>query len=152
MSYVVKKALKLAAIGFPLGMIVGALVLVVMGFANGGELTYPKALLDLTGSQAGALLAQMLISGAYGTIPMAGVVFYELDSWSLAKQCVVHYLTYTVAFLVLGVGVGWFGANAVAVSLMAGIFAVFHLIIWLVMYARYRAEVKELNKLLDRKR
>jgi hypothetical protein len=32
---------------------------------------------------------------------------------------------------------------------MAGMFAVGHCVIWLIMYARYRMEVKKLNTLLS---
>lgn len=144
----VATTLKRAGIGFLLGMIVGALIVVFMGFANGGSLVLPPKLVAATGSDAGALLAQMLVSGAFGAIPWAGITFYELDSWSLLKQAVVHYATYTAAFLIIGIGVGWIEPILADMGLMAGIFAVCHAIIWLIMYARYKKETKELNTLV----
>lgn len=74
------KALKLGALGFLLGMVVGVLIVIVGGFARGGSLALPSVLLTATGSEAGALLAHMLLSGMYGFVPWAGVVFYEIDS------------------------------------------------------------------------
>jgi hypothetical protein len=94
----------------------------------------------------------MLISGVYGAIPMAGVMFYEIDSWGLLKQAVVHYATYTVAFLVIGISVGWVEPTLTGIALIAGIFLICHCIIWLIMYARYKAETKELNVLLQEKK
>ncbi len=35
-------------------------------------------------------------------------------------------------------------------GIVAGIFAVCHCIIWLIMYNRYRSEVKQLNELLSK--
>lgn len=144
------KTLKLAGFGFLLGMVVGALIFIAVGFANGGSLAMPDfPLYTLTGSEAGALLAQMLLSGVFGMVPMAGVMFYEIDSWGLLKQAVVHYATYTVAFLIVGCAVGWIEPTLADMGLMAGIFAVGHAIIWAIMYARYKAETQELNTLLQ---
>lgn len=144
----VARTLKRSAIGFLLGSLVGVLIVVAIGFGNGGTLVLPQPLLAATGSEAGALLAQMLLSGIYGTIPMAGVTFYELDSWSMLKQAVVHYLTYMVAFLLIGVCAGWVEPTLADMGFMSGLFLVGHTIIWLIMYARYKAEVARLNEIL----
>ena len=147
----VAKTLKLAGFGFLAGMVVGALIAVAIGFANGGSLNWPDSkLFAMTGSEAGALLAQMLLSGVYGAIPMAGVMFYEIDSWGLLKQAVVHYVTYTVAFVAIGVPAGWLDLTYAGVGLIAGIFAVCHAVIWAIMFARYKRETQELNVLLHK--
>ena len=140
--------LKRAGFGFFLGMIVGVFIVIGMSFGAGGSIVVPHKLLVLTGSEAGALLAQVLISGAYGAIPMAGVTFYDLDSWGLLKQAVVHYASYTVAFMILGYAAGWVETPA-DMAFVAGVFAVGHAIIWTIMYMRYKAETKELNELLQ---
>ncbi len=145
------KLFKRAACGFVLGMVVGALMVVGISFASGnGSLVLPAKLLKITGSEAGALLAQMLASGAYGAIPMAGTLIYELDSWGLLKQAVVHYASYTVTFMCFSIAAGWIEPTLDDIGIMAGIFAVCHCIIWLIMYNRYRSEVKQLNELLSK--
>ena len=145
----VAATLKRAGIGFLAGMSVGVFIVIAIGFANGGSLSLPSALIAATGSEAGALLAQMLLSGAFGAIPMAGIGFYELESWGLLKQAVVHYATYTAAFMIVGVAAGWVDPTPAGMGLMAGIFAICHAIIWAIMYARYKAETKELNTLVQ---
>ena len=140
--------LKRAGLGFFLGMVVGVFIVIGLSFGSGGSIALPHKLLAITGSEAGALLAQVLISGAYGAIPMAGVTFYELDSWGLLKQAVVHYASYTATFMLFGYAAGWV-ETVFDMALMAGIFAVGHAIIWTIMYIRYRAETKELNELLQ---
>ena len=141
------KALKLGALGFLLGMVVGVLIVIVGGFARGGSLALPSVLLTATGSEAGALLAHMLLSGMYGFVPWAGVVFYEIDSWGLLKQAVVHYASYMAAFAVIGQVTGWL-ETPTEMALIAGILLVGHCIIWAIMYLRYKAATKELNALL----
>ena len=110
----------------------------------------PPVLLSATGSEAGALLAQMLVSGAFGAIPMAGVAFYRIDSWGLLKQAIVHFATYTVAFVIIGLGVGWIEPIPFDIAVVVGVFAICHAIIWFIMYSRYRAEAKELSMLLQK--
>ena len=68
--------MKLAGLGFLMGMVVGALIVVIMGFGNGGTLVLPDRLLAATGSEAGALLAQMLVSGRFGMVRSAGAALY----------------------------------------------------------------------------
>ncbi len=143
--------LKRAVCGFVLGMVMGALMVVAISFVSGnGSLVLPARFLEITGSEAGALLAHMLVSGAYGVIPMAGTLIYELDSWGLLKQAVVHYASYTVAFICFGVAFEWIDPTLGSMGITAGIFAICHCIIWLIMYNRYRLEIKQLNELLSK--
>ena len=145
-----KTVLKLAGFGFLLGMVVGVLIAVLFGFTNGGPLLLPPVLLAATGSESGALLAHMLLSGLYGAIPWAGVAFYEIESWGLLKQAAVHYVTYTAAFMLIGTCAGWIEPTLSKMGLVAGIFLVCHAIIWLIMYAKYKAEADELSTLLQK--
>ena len=144
----VATTLKRAGFGFLLGMVAGVFIVIGMSFAAGGSIALPDKLLVMMGSEAGALLAQVLISGLFGAIPWAGITFYELDSWGLLKQAIVHYASYTLAFMVLGYAAGWVETPA-DMAFVAGIFAVGHAIIWAIMYTRYKAEAKELNELLQ---
>ena len=144
----VATTLKRAGFGFLLGMVAGVFIVIGMSFAAGGSIALPDKLLVMMGSEAGALLAQVLISGLFGAIPGAGISFYELDSWGLLKQAVVHYASYTVAFMILGYAAGWVETPA-DMAFVAGVFAVGHAIIWTIMYMRYKAETKELNELLQ---
>jgi tryptophan synthase alpha subunit len=145
----VAATLKRAGFGFLLGIVSGVFIVIGLSFASGGSITLPQRLLAMTGSEAGALLAQVLISGVYGAIPMAGVTFYELDSWGLLKQAVVHYASYTAAFLLVGYAIGWVETVS-GMALVTAIFAVGHAIIWAIMYIRYKAATQELNELLQK--
>ncbi len=144
-----RKILKRAGLGFILGAIVGVLIVIFMGLFSDGSIKLPGTALAIGGSEAGGLLVQMLVSGLFGMIPMAGVTFYDLESWGLLKQAVVHYLSYMTAFILIGLFMGWVEPTVTDIGFMAGIFAIYHAIIWLIMYARYKAEVKELDVLLE---
>ena len=145
------KLLYRALCGFVLGMVVGVFMVIGMSFGSGnGSLVLPSKLLAITGTEAGALLAHVLISGAFGIVPMVGTLLYELDSWGLLKQAVVHFASYTIAFICLGLAFGWVEPTLADIGTTTGVFAVCHCIIWLIMYNRYRSEVKQLNELLSK--
>lgn len=145
------KVVNRALLGFVLGMLAGVFAAIAVSFAAGeGTLILPDTLNKLGGNQVGALLLQMLVSGLFGIIPMVGTIVYEFDSWGMLEQAVVHYVSYTLPYLCLSSFLGWAGPNSGDPFLTAGLFAMCHGIIWLIMYARYRAEVKTLNELLSK--
>ena len=140
---------KLAGIGFFMGMMIGVIMLLIVSYVQtGGKTLISQYLLDMAGSEANALLLQMAASGVYGAICMAGVALYEIESWGLLKTPIVHYLICTVSFCLIGSSMGWISLNAADIGIVAGTFAVVYLIIWVIMYRRYRSEVDELNEMI----
>ena len=129
---------------------IGVIMLLIVSYMqNGGKVLIPQYLLDMAGSEANALLVQMAVSGLYGAICMAGVALYDIESWGLLKTPIVHYLICTASFFVIGLKMGWVGLNAADFGIVAGVFTVVYFIIWMIMYTRYRSEVKELNDMIQ---
>ena len=128
-----KKVLKRALMGFVIGMPVGTLILILLSYmTEGGAVLFTPALLGRTGNEATALLAQTLLSGVVGAVGMGGA------SW----------IVYTLVFLPIGFFLGWLEGPADAL-VMAVIFAVVEAVMTLVMFARYNAQVRQLNELLE---
>ena len=146
--------LKLSVMGFIIGMAVGNLIAILTGFLSSQEqiLIFSETLLRRTGSEAGALLAQTLVSGIYGAVCMGGVCVYEIEEWPLLRATLTHYVLIVVCFVPTAVWAGWIrlALPDCAISLSCQTIAYF--IIWLIMYARYQAEVRELNTLLEEQR
>ena len=143
------KTAKLAGIGFIMGMLIGVFMLLIISYAQtGGKTLIPEYLITKAGNEANALMLQMIVSGIYGAICMAGVALYGIESWGLLKTPIIHYLICTVSFIFIGSFMGWISLNAADVGIVAGGFAVVYFIIWLIMYIRYRSEVDELNVMI----
>jgi hypothetical protein len=142
--------IKRAAFGFLLGMIVGN---AIAFFTSGCTTVINQDLLVRTGSAAEAVMVQTMFSGVYGAIAMAGVSFYEIEEWSLLRTALTHFALITLTYIPIGLYLGWIKVDnfAAEYGIVASMQAVVYLIIFLIMHARYKAEVKKLNEMLAEK-
>ena len=139
------RTLKRAGFGFLLGMAVGNLIAALTGHPN----IVSPALLERAGSLSAALLWQTLLSGLIGAAGMGGVSLYEIEAWPLLRTALTHYVIYIVAFAFCSLALGWCERPA-ELLVMAAIMAAVHFAIFLIMCARYRAQVRELNEMQTR--
>lgn len=146
-----RKTMIRAALGLVIGMVVGNVIALL--FSGFTALASPM-LIAKTGSPFLAAVVQTLASGLYGAIAMAGVGFYDVEEWSLLKAVLVHYATVMLPYIPLGLLLGWIRPEAFA-SDYGIVFAAqtaTYAVIFLIMYFRYRAEVKELNEMLQNRK
>lgn len=143
-----KKFLSLCGIGFLFGIAFYALIAVLFYRTEDGSIQfYSDFLLPHVGSPAVATLLTFLIFGLYVGLNFGGTVLYELEDWTLLKATVVHYLIVSVGYLVPVLLLGWKMSMSVFL-IIEGLMTVGFFLIWLIMYLRYKAEVKELNMLI----
>ncbi|MBR4473553.1 MAG: DUF3021 domain-containing protein [Oscillospiraceae bacterium] len=136
------KALRRCAIGFPIGILVS---LAISLLSYDGKLV-SDVLVARVGSETGALVLDLVLSGIFGAICMAGTVFYEIEHWSLAKATFLHYVLIILSFPPLALFLGWVSKPS-EILIMTASQTICFFLIWLFMYLRYRAEVRELNEL-----
>jgi hypothetical protein len=144
-----RKTLKLAAIGFLVGMITGN---VIAYFTGGGSYALVSvALVAKTGSETAAIIVQTLMSGLYGAITMGGVSFYEIEEWSLLRTAFTHYALCMISYIPIALFLEWIRPEAFLTdySYIAAGQTITYIIIFVIMYVRYRSEVKELNRMLE---
>ena len=142
------KILKRAGFGLILGMAVGNLIAALTAH---GDMIVTPALLERAGSLSGALLRQTLLSGVIGFAAWAGISFYDIEGWSLRRAVAVHYASIMIVFLPVGFYLGWLGGPLDAL-VMAAIMAVCHLTVFFILCAYYKAQVRELNQLLEERK
>lgn len=141
-----KKGFVLSGIGFLSGMIIGSLIAAL----SAGTLINAK-IAARTGSEAGSVIIQTLLSGLLGAIAMGSMVIYEMERWSILRCTAVHYLLTEFSYVLIAALLGWFG-SVTELLISLGVQLAIYLVIWTVMYRRYRAKVRELNQLLARSR
>ncbi len=141
-----KRALKLALIGFLMGMVIGNLI----SFLSGGNFVNTR-LASLTGSEALSVVLNTLLSGFLGAAAMGSTVVYEIERWPLAAVSAVHYLIVEISYICVALPLGWVH-DFRELLIMLGIQLVIYFIIWMIMYLRYRRHVKQLNDLLAKSR
>ncbi len=138
------KIIKRAGLGFILGMALGNLIA-----AAGSNQIVSDTMIQRFGSPASALLVQTLLSGLIGAIAMAGTVLYELDEWPLLRIMAVHFAMIELSFFPIAFYLSWL-KNWKEALFMLVIRLIAYLIVFFIMWLRYRLQVKELNKANDK--
>ena len=141
------KTLKRAGLGFLAGIAVGNVITALLA---GPDLVAP-ALAEGMGSVSAAFLLQTLLSGLLGAVSFAGTGLYAIERWSLALTALVHYLIIEAVYLPIGFLLGWFDGLGEAL-IWVGICAVAYGVIFLILWAVYRAQVRELNELNEERK
>ena len=146
-----KKTLKAAGIGFLLGIVIGNLIAFLTGNSDTGGITFaPQKLLDMSGGNAViAMLLQSLFSGLYGAVCFAGMSFYEIERMPLAVATALHCALIVLLFIPIALLLGWISQIETQL-IISGIQLVCFFIIWLIMYAGFKKQVKELNELQEK--
>ena len=146
-----KKTLKAAGIGFLLGIVIGNLIAFLTGNSDTGGITFASAkLLEMAGGNAViAMLLQSLFSGLYGAVCFAGMSFYEIERMPLAVATALHCALIVLLFIPIALLLGWVSQIETQL-IISGIQLVCFFIIWLIMYAGFKKQVKELNELQEK--
>lgn len=144
------KLLTRSGIGFLLGMVMLTLIVTLTGSADDGTIHFvSETLLHRAGNARAAALLQLLVCGLYGALCMGGTLLYEIEHWPLLAATAVHYLMIALSYALMAALLGW-EMTPSALLTMEGLMAVGFLLIWLIMYLRYKAEVRELNTLMEK--
>ena len=139
-----KKFFILAGIGFLLGMAAGMLI----AWLAGGSLVNPR-LAAWMGSDTASMILQAVISGLLGAVAMGGTMVYEIERWSLTACTATHYLMTEISYVAIALLLGWV-ESLKGLLIMLAVQLILYVIIWVIMYRRYQAQVRELNELLKK--
>ena len=134
-----KKTAILAAVGFILGILVG------MGFLLiGGSGIY----FEMNGANRTALY--LALSGLLGAVNMGPVTIYSLERWGLLRCTLTHFFISMSSVCAVGFTLGWLSLrDPFTVWMLAGC-VVAYFIIWFIMYALYKRQIRRMNEALKR--
>lgn len=135
MDKTVRDGLLLGAIGFALGVLVGAAILALLIHHAPGGRTDPEALIRF-----------ILFSGVYGALGMGASVVYRLERWSITRATVTHLLIALGGLYALGLAQGWLSPSVRGMLLPTLGFIAVYFLIWLAQYLAYRREVSRMNQ------
>ena len=141
------KTLKQIGLGFLAGIAVGN---VITALAAGPDLV-ASALAERLGSVQAAFLLQTLFCGLLGAVSFAGTRYYAIERWSLALSALIHYLTIEAVYIPMGFFLGWFGGLGEVLTWMS-ICAAAYVVVFLILWAVYRYQVRELNELNEERK
>ena len=136
------KILKRAGLGVLLGVSVNSLITAL----TSDGLTVTPMLVERLGSVRAAMLVELLLIGLFGALCMGTTVLYDSERLPLAAVTVIHCLCCILPFAPLALFLGWVSQLSEVLVMLAIQFFAF-CVVWLIMYALYRKEVRVLNEL-----
>ncbi len=142
------KLLKKLLWGFALGAVSGILITGLINLMTGRGFSIATEELIREAGRTSAIAMQLLLCGIYGAICFGGTIFYEIESWGLLRATVSHYLCILASFSLTGFLLRWLHFDAWSAFFILAITVVFF-VIWLVMGAIWRKNIREMNSELE---
>ena len=139
-------------VGFLSGIAIGNLIAFLFAHLSGSSQLFNDSFINRFGSETMAFIIHSLLSGVHGALSFSGIIFYELEGWGLAKATILHCLLINVSFLVTGLYLEWIPSDLTTIFLSIFIITTIFFIIWIIMAARYKREVRKLNELLEKEK
>ncbi|MGI6508371.1 MAG: DUF3021 domain-containing protein [Saccharofermentanales bacterium] len=98
---------------------------------------------------AGAVVVQTVLGAIFGMIALGGMCLFDIERWSLLRASVAHCLLILISYMIVGPALDWFSFELKPVLIMACIIIFVYALIWLIMYAIWKREVRQMNRLAE---
>ena len=119
----------------------------LIGFIAGMFVGIAIWMIPPVNTEGRSLLLHVIVSGIHGMIPVGATAVFEIESWGLTKQTVVHASLTLATILCIEIPMKWWSTAAEFAVALAGYVAVY-VIIWLVNYLYWKHKVAEMNEQL----
>lgn len=144
-----KKALLRGLLGAPLGVFISTTIGIIYSIVYGQLLVIPP----VSGgeSQLNAYLIQYFVSMVVGFTFAFGSAIFQVDSWGLTKQTVLHFLLTSIVFLPCSILAKWVKPDLISALIYFLIFIAIYVMAWFSQYIGWKIRIKKLNQKLASK-
>lgn len=142
-----KKIIQRCLIGAPIGLSVSFIItLIISAIINKGE--YYPVVPQLTascGNELTAVIIQTICSLIYGAAFGGASAVWEVESWSLLKQTVLHCLIISVSSFPIAYCMYWMPHSFLGIAVYVFIFFFIYFFIWFSQYFAMKRKIKAFN-------
>jgi MFS family permease len=135
--------------GFVVGAIMVHAITLLANYLDSGSLLLCRPSLIKAMGFSSALALQTVLGAALGILAFGGMCFFDIEEWSLLRASVAHCALILVAYLIAGSMLHWFSRHIIPILIMSLITIVAYALIWLIMYALWKREIREMNRLAE---
>ena len=149
-----QKALRRGLVGIPIGVFIAYAITIVLSlfWGNGWYSPVVPALTELMGSQIEAVALQFGLSCVMGFAFAFASCIWEIETWSLTRQTLCHFLAISLGSLPIAGVLHWADNVPGGLPGYFGFFAAGYAVIWLILTASTRRKVREVNQKLNEER
>ncbi|MEE3451648.1 MAG: DUF3021 domain-containing protein, partial [Acutalibacteraceae bacterium] len=134
-------------IGAPIGLSISFIItLIISAMINKGEFypVVPKFTI-ICGNELNAVIIQSLCSLLYGAAFAGASVIWEVESWSLLKQTVLHCIVISSSTLPIAYCMYWMPHNVLGIAIYIFIFFFIYFFIWFGQYFAMKKKIQAFN-------
>ena len=142
-----KKIILRCLIGAPIGLSISFIItLIISAMINKGEF-YPVVpqFTIICGNELNAVIIQSLCSLLYGAAFAGASVIWEVESWSLLKQTVLHCIVISSSTLPIAYCMYWIPHNVLGIAIYIFIFFFIYFFIWFGQYFAMKKKIQAFN-------
>ena len=145
-----KKIFHRILIGFPIGISVGNLIMILISlrWANGYYSPCVPGLITAMGNEINAVMIQTFLCGLLGIGFSASSVIWEIEHWSIVKQTGIYFLIISVIMLPIAYFMYWMEHSVTGFVSYFGIFILIFAVMWIIQFITGKHNVKKINKKL----
>lgn len=149
-----KKIFYRALIGFPIGISIGSLIMILisLGWANGYYSPCVPDLITAMGNEINAVIIQTVLCGLLGSGFSVSSVIWEIEDWSIVKQTGIYFLIISVIMLPIAYFMYWMEHSVTGFLSYFGIFILIFAVIWIVQFIIGKKNIKRMNEKLSETR
>ncbi|WP_407884696.1 DUF3021 domain-containing protein [Furfurilactobacillus curtus] len=135
--------------GIPIGITVGFIISLFFSVIYRSQ-SYLPSTPTFIAQFSSPLIATIVSSVLWALI---GIVFsltnllFQVDSWSITRQTVGHFVLSYLGFTPLAILCGWFPKSIAWLALFSLIYLVIYIIVWFISMSIAQAEVRRLNRM-----
>ncbi len=146
-----KKIIIRSLLGFSIGIAIGYLITIWSSLVWGNGYYSPcvPELISAMGNEINAVILQAVLCGIVGTGFAASSVIWEIDNWSIVKQTGIYFAIISVIMLPIAYFAYWMEHSVVGFLIYFGIFVLIFAIMWIVLYAIGKNNVRKMNEKLS---
>ncbi len=141
MNKTLKDALILAVIGLVVGTMIG------FGIYYWTEARYLAAPYYGLNPQ---VIFEIIVGGLQGALAMGTTVIYKIESWSILKCTMTHFIIAMGGFFAMAAIQGWLDFGNPGFIIILVIMLLIYLMIWMMQYISYRHMVRKMNDELEK--
>lgn len=148
-----KKTIRRSLLGFPMGIVLGNLITILISLKWGDGHYYPcsSELVRAMGSEINAVVLQMVLCGVLGAVFAASSMIWEKDDWSLVKQTGIYFLITSAVIFPIAYFSYWMEHSVRGFLIYFGIFLLVFIIIWILNFIVGRNNIIRMNEKLHEK-
>lgn len=146
----IQKILGRISMGFIIGVTLGQITQLVISvlIGDGEFLSTTEEFGSLFSSEVTAVLAQFFLTGCIGVGLALGSFIFDIESWSLLKQYLIHLISTGAVWLPIVILL-WMPQSIIGVIILLANFIGAYLITYWIQYVKSKKDIEEINAVLQ---